>query len=88
MVVVMDAEDRENEGDIIMAASHATAEKMAFIVRHCSGLVCVAAPGAILDRLEIPLMVPPAFNHDSMGTAFTVSVVSGMGKSLALADAT
>eukprot|EP00897_Mesotaenium_endlicherianum_P010771 jgi/Mesen1/9722/ME000695S09038 len=56
MVVVVDDEDRENEGDIIFAAAHATPEIVSFMVRHTSGLICVGVEGSILDRLEVPLM--------------------------------
>jgi 3,4-dihydroxy 2-butanone 4-phosphate synthase/GTP cyclohydrolase II len=72
LVVVVDDEDRENEGDLIMAAEMATPEAIAFMVRYTSGVLCVALPGARLDALRLPLMVPGG--HDSMQTAFTVSV--------------
>ncbi|HYG94098.1 MAG TPA: bifunctional 3,4-dihydroxy-2-butanone-4-phosphate synthase/GTP cyclohydrolase II [Nocardioides sp.] len=71
-VVVVDDEDRENEGDIIFAASKATPELMAFTIRHSSGVICVPMPGDMLDRLEIPLMTP--HNRDKMRTAYTISV--------------
>src|SRR5262245_16154319 len=71
-VVVVDDEDRENEGDIIFAAAKATPELMAFTIRHSSGVICVPMPGAMLDRLEIPLMTP--HNKDKMRTQFTISV--------------
>ncbi len=71
-VVVVDDEDRENEGDIIFAASRATPELMAWTVRHSSGVICVPMPGIMLDRLEIPLMTP--HNRDRMRTAYTISV--------------
>jgi 3,4-dihydroxy 2-butanone 4-phosphate synthase/GTP cyclohydrolase II len=71
-VVVVDDEDRENEGDIIFAAAKATPELMAFTVRHSSGVICVPMPAEMLDRLEIPLMTP--HNRDRMRTQFTVSV--------------
>ena len=71
-VVVLDDADRENEADLIMAADHVTPEALAFMVRHTSGLVCVALTGERLDDLDLPLMVPK--NRDSFGTAFTVSV--------------
>ncbi len=57
--MVVDDEDRENEGDIIFAASKATPALMAFMIRHTSGVICVPMPGEMLDRLEIPLMTPP-----------------------------
>jgi 3,4-dihydroxy 2-butanone 4-phosphate synthase / GTP cyclohydrolase II len=71
-VVVLDNEDRENEGDLIMAAERMTPEAMAFMVRHTSGLVCVGMTGERLDELDIPLMVQSG--TEALGTAFTVSV--------------
>ncbi|TAN30146.1 MAG: 3,4-dihydroxy-2-butanone-4-phosphate synthase, partial [Actinomycetota bacterium] len=72
MVVVVDDEDRENEGDLIMAAQYATQEAISFFISHTSGLICVAVKGDRLDELELPLMV--ANNTESQRTAFTVSV--------------
>ena len=72
MVIVVDDEDRENEGDLIMAAEHATAEAVAFMIRHTSGIICVPMEEAGLARLELPQMVP--VNSESQRTAFTVSV--------------
>jgi 3,4-dihydroxy 2-butanone 4-phosphate synthase/GTP cyclohydrolase II len=72
MVIVMDDEDRENEGDLIMAAEHATAEAVAFMIRHTSGIICVPMEEAALARLDLPQMVP--VNSESQRTAFTVSV--------------
>ena len=74
IVVVLDDEDRENEGDLIMAAEHATPEAMAFIVNHTSGVICVGMEGKDLDRLRIPLMISPNDNEEAMSTAFTVTV--------------
>ncbi len=71
-VVVVDDADRENEGDIIFAASKATPDLLAFTIRHTSGVICVPMPGADLDRLQLPLMT--AANKERMRTAFTVSV--------------
>ncbi|MFC5179689.1 bifunctional 3,4-dihydroxy-2-butanone-4-phosphate synthase/GTP cyclohydrolase II [Nocardioides taihuensis] len=71
-VIVVDDEERENEGDIIFAASKATPELMAFTIRHSSGVICVPMPAAMLDRLEIPLMTP--HNKDRLRTAYTISV--------------
>lgn len=72
MVVVVDDQDRENEGDIVVAADAATAETIAFMMTHARGLICVAIEGERLDALDIPLMVPN--NTESHKTAFTVSV--------------
>ncbi|KAJ9159145.1 hypothetical protein P3X46_024670 [Hevea brasiliensis] len=74
MVVVVDDEDRENEGDVIMAAELATPEAMAFIVKHGTGIVCVSMAGEYLDRLQLPLMVTQNENDEKLRTAFTVTV--------------
>jgi len=71
-VVVVDDEDRENEGDLIFAAARATPELMGFTVRHTSGVVCVPMLGSELDRLKLPPMT--YVNEDRKGTAFTISV--------------
>ncbi|NED93982.1 bifunctional 3,4-dihydroxy-2-butanone-4-phosphate synthase/GTP cyclohydrolase II [Phytoactinopolyspora alkaliphila] len=71
-VVVVDDEDRENEGDLIFAASRATPELMGFTIRHTSGVICVPMPGAELDRLKLPPMT--AVNEDRKRTAFAISV--------------
>jgi 3,4-dihydroxy 2-butanone 4-phosphate synthase / GTP cyclohydrolase II len=72
IIVVVDDEHRENEGDLIMAAEAATPEKIAFFLTHTSGVICMPMEGDRLDELELPLMV--AENTESMRTAFTVSV--------------
>ncbi|MFJ4921771.1 bifunctional 3,4-dihydroxy-2-butanone-4-phosphate synthase/GTP cyclohydrolase II [Streptomyces sp. NPDC088725] len=71
-VVVVDDEDRENEGDLVIAAEKATPEIVAFMMSECRGLICAPMEGADLDRLELPQMVD--HNTESMRTAFTVSV--------------
>jgi 3,4-dihydroxy 2-butanone 4-phosphate synthase / GTP cyclohydrolase II len=71
-VVVVDDEDRENEGDLIFAAGKATPELMGFMIRWTSGFVCVPLEGETLDRLNIPLMTP--HNRERMRTAYTISV--------------
>ena len=71
-VVVVDDEDRENEGDLIIAADSVTAEDMAFMVKYTSGVVCCAITNERADALHLPLMV--ANNTEAMGTAFTISV--------------
>jgi 3,4-dihydroxy 2-butanone 4-phosphate synthase/GTP cyclohydrolase II len=71
-VLVVDDEHRENEGDLIIAADAVTPAHLAFMVRHTSGIVCVALPAEVLDRLALPLMVRD--NEESHQTAFTVSV--------------
>src|SRR5215471_6276319 len=72
MVIVMDDEDRENEGDFIMAAEHATAEAVAFMIRHSSGILCVPMENERLEQLDLPQMVPN--NDEAYRTAFTISV--------------
>jgi 3,4-dihydroxy 2-butanone 4-phosphate synthase/GTP cyclohydrolase II len=84
-VVVVDDEDRENEGDIIFAASKATPELMAFTIRHSSGVICVPMPAEMLDRLEIPLMTP--HNKDAYRTAYTISVDARDGVSTGISAA-
>src|ERR671913_2289018 len=72
MVVVTDDDDREGEGDLIVAASLCTPEKMAFIIRHTSGIVCAPITQEGAKRLRLDPMV--ASNDAPLGTAFTVSV--------------
>ncbi|MCC9197670.1 3,4-dihydroxy-2-butanone-4-phosphate synthase [Arthrobacter sp. zg-Y820] len=76
-VVVVDDEDRENEGDIIFAAQHATPELMGWTVRYSSGVICVPLPAAYADRLNLPPMT--AVNEDAKGTAYTVSCDAAEG---------
>ncbi|WP_330237994.1 bifunctional 3,4-dihydroxy-2-butanone-4-phosphate synthase/GTP cyclohydrolase II [Streptomyces sp. NBC_00525] len=71
-VVVVDDEDRENEGDLVIAAEKATPEIIAFMMSECRGLICAPMEGDELERLELPQMV--GRNTESMQTAFTVSV--------------
>jgi 3,4-dihydroxy 2-butanone 4-phosphate synthase / GTP cyclohydrolase II len=72
MVIVVDDDDRENEGDLVMAADAADAASLAFMVNHTSGVICVPMLGEDLQRLDIPMMV--VRNEDPKGTAYTVSV--------------
>eukprot|EP00210_Caulerpa_lentillifera_P009732 g9281.t1 len=73
-VVVLDDENRENEGDLIAAADLVSTESIAFMVNHTSGVICVGMLGSDLDRLQLPLMVPASQNTETKCTAFTVSV--------------
>jgi 3,4-dihydroxy 2-butanone 4-phosphate synthase/GTP cyclohydrolase II len=75
MVVVVDDENRENEGDLICAAQFATPEQINFMATEARGLICLAMEGERLDALDLPLMVDR--NTDSNQTAFTVSVDAG-----------
>ncbi len=85
-VVVVDDEDRENEGDLLVAASKVTPELMAFLVRHSSGVVCVPMEGAELERLRLPPMT--AVNEDRKRTAYAVSVDArdGIATGISAAD--
>ncbi len=71
-IIVIDDEDRENEGDIVIAAEKATEENIGFMIRYTSGILCVPLEGELLDRLQLPLMV--THNTERHQTAFTVSV--------------
>ncbi len=79
IVVVVDDEDRENEGDLIMAAEFATPEKIAFFLHHTSGYICAPITAQRARELELPLMVPE--NTESMRTAFLVTVDARRGTS-------
>lgn len=85
-VIVVDDEDRENEGDLVMAAEHATQQALAFFMRHTGGLVCAPMSPEITDVLRLPPMV--ANNEDLAGTAYTVSVdaVAGIESGISAAD--
>jgi 3,4-dihydroxy 2-butanone 4-phosphate synthase/GTP cyclohydrolase II len=77
MAVVVDDEDRENEGDLVMAAEAATPENIAFFLAHTSGVICVPLLPERADKLELPLMVTA--NTEAQRTAFTVSVDYRLG---------
>jgi 3,4-dihydroxy 2-butanone 4-phosphate synthase/GTP cyclohydrolase II len=86
IVVMVDDEDRENEGDFIMAAEFATAEKLAFIVRYSTGVVCAPLTDERCDELRLPLMVEQ--NTESQRTAFTdtVDLIEGTTTGISAAD--
>jgi len=75
-VVVLDSPDRENEGDLIIAASALTPAKMAFMIHHSSGLICAPLSASLCDDLKLPQMVPLPENTESLTTAYTVSIDS------------
>ena len=87
-LIVVDDEDRENEGDLIIAADAMTDEKMAFMVRHTSGVICAPMNQDRADALRLPLMV--AENTESMRTAFTVTVdvIAGTTTGISASDRT
>jgi 3,4-dihydroxy 2-butanone 4-phosphate synthase / GTP cyclohydrolase II len=84
-VLVLDDADRENEGDVILAAENATAEWVAWTVRHTSGLLCAPMPDETADRLDLPLMVRDS--QDPRGTAYTVTVDARVGTSTGISAA-
>ncbi|GAA2345179.1 bifunctional 3,4-dihydroxy-2-butanone-4-phosphate synthase/GTP cyclohydrolase II [Saccharopolyspora halophila] len=84
-VIVVDDEDRENEGDLIFAAEKATPELVAFMVRYTSGYICVGMPGEDCDRLNLPPMYHT--NEDRKGTAYTVTVDAAEGVSTGISAA-
>jgi 3,4-dihydroxy 2-butanone 4-phosphate synthase/GTP cyclohydrolase II len=86
-VVVVDDEDRENEGDLIIAAEKMTPEKMAFMIRYTSGVICLPLEGRRLDELRLPLMVSGADNSEQQRTAFTVSVDAKTGTTTGISAA-
>lgn len=85
MVIVVDDADRENEGDLILAAERITPEAMGFMIRHTSGVICMPLEGERLDELQLPLMV--ANNTEVQRTAFTVSVDARNGTTTGISAA-
>ncbi|QJD98669.1 3,4-dihydroxy-2-butanone-4-phosphate synthase [Massilia forsythiae] len=77
MVILVDEEDRENEGDLVLAADFVTPEAINFMIRHARGLVCLTLSEEICDRLELPMMTTR--NGTSFGTNFTVSIEAAEG---------
>lgn len=85
LVIMVDDEDRENEGDLILAADAATPEKLGFMNRYTSGIICLPIVGERLDELELPMMV--AENTDVRRTAFTVSIDAAQGTTTGISSA-
>ncbi len=77
MVILVDDEDRENEGDLCMAAEHVTPEAINFMAKHGRGLICLSMAGDLADRMELPLMTTN--NKSQFGTAFTISIEARKG---------
>jgi 3,4-dihydroxy 2-butanone 4-phosphate synthase/GTP cyclohydrolase II len=77
MVVLVDDEDRENEGDLVMAAEFADERSIAFMAREGRGLICLPMAGELVDRLALPMMTDR--NRSAFGTAFTVSIEAAAG---------
>src|ERR1700739_4840152 len=85
LVIVTDDANRENEGDLILAAEKATPETISFMIRYTSGVICVPMEGSALDRLDLPLMTRR--NTESMRTAYTISVDAKKGVSTGISAA-
>ena len=85
MVIMVDDEDRENEGDVIIAAEDATPDSIGFMLRYTSGIICMPVIGERLDELELPMMV--AKNTDVRRTAFTVSIDAAVGTTTGISAA-
>lgn len=79
MIILMDDEDRENEGDLVMAAEFATPEAINFMSRFGCGLICLPMTGALIDKMQIPMM--SSHNKSPYGTAFTASIEATKGVS-------
>ena len=79
MVILVDDEDRENEGDLVMAADHISPEAVNFMTKHARGLVCLTLTAEQVNRLQLPLMVRDEINDSANKTAFTVSIEAAHG---------
>ena len=87
MVIIVDDEDRENEGDLVMAAEHVTPEAVNFMAKEGRGLICCSLAGEIIEHFGLPLMVPQEDNRSGFGTPFTVSVEAAHGVSTGISAA-
>lgn len=79
IVILIDDEDRENEGDLILASDHCTPEAINFMIREARGLVCLSMTSQQIDRLQLPQMIREEFNLSPNKTAFTVSIEAAHG---------
>ena len=87
MVILIDNEDRENEGDLVLAANFATPESINFMAKEARGLICLALSGEQIEKLGIPLMVGNQTNRSPNKTAFTVSIEAAHGVSTGISAA-
>ena len=87
MVILVDDEDRENEGDLCMAAQFANAEAINFMAKHGRGLICITLTEEQIDRLKLPMMHAPGRGGPPLGTAFTVSIEARTGVSTGISAA-
>jgi 3,4-dihydroxy 2-butanone 4-phosphate synthase/GTP cyclohydrolase II len=79
MIVLVDDEDRENEGDLVFAAARVTPEHVNFMAKHGRGLICLALSESQIERLELPMMASPRGHGPPLGTAFTLSIEASHG---------
>ncbi len=79
MLILVDDEDRENEGDLVLAADQVTPEAIAFMANYARGLICLTLTEEHIARLELPMMAVPGRSGPRLGTAFTVSIEAGQG---------
>src|SRR5450432_1319775 len=79
MIILVDDEDRENEGDLCMAAEKVTPEAINFMAKHGRGLICLTLTEEQVERLELPMMSSPGRNGPPLGTAFTMSIEARTG---------
>src|SRR5579864_5500686 len=87
MVILVDDEDRENEGDLTMAAQFVTPEAINFMATHGRGLICLALSEEQVERLKLPMMNSPGRPGPALGTAFTVSIEARQGVSTGISAA-
>ncbi|MGF1763507.1 3,4-dihydroxy-2-butanone-4-phosphate synthase [Aliivibrio kagoshimensis] len=85
-VLVLDDENRENEGDIIYSAEHLTTEQMALMIRECSGIVCVCLPEERVNQLELPMMVDNNTSANQTGFTVTIEAAKGVTTGVSAAD--
>lgn len=78
-VIIVDDENRENEGDLAIAADFITPAAVNFCAKEGRGLICIAMAGHLIDKFALPMMVPPSQNRSGFGTGFTVSVEAAEG---------
>lgn len=87
MVLLVDDEDRENEGDLVMAADHITSEQINFMAKEARGLICLSLPPEQVERLKLPMMIRDEQNLSPNKTAFTVSIEAAYGVSTGISAA-
>lgn len=87
IVILVDDEDRENEGDLVLAADHVSPSLINFMAVEARGLICLSLTGQQVDRLQLPPMVPDSLNRSPNKTAFTISIEASTGVSTGISAA-